>query len=798
MMTIFAVGLLLAASWMVVAAYPFPSATENMLAFCNYGLGQIILLALCLSESFGISPKTLVLGQFVMVGIAAFVWNRKGRPGLPGLAGFWQKFGQPGQKTIWITLALVAAVIILLAINVNFYRSAPSMNKDALSYHLPRAYYWLQQGNLHYLPIDDFRWTEFPPNSSIILMWMMALGIGYEWMHLPQVLGAIMIALGVYRLTILCSGNRLAATCVAVICIGFPATIYQMGTSGNDLIVGGLIVSCVVFLAQSLHPKVGIACVRRSSICAGISLGIGVGTKLTFLLTLPALAIFSIGTLVFLGWKNWLARIISLLLAGTIGTALLGSYGYVQNFQDHGSFALSEASNNILAKLPPEVYSPLPNIVLSAYQTLSWHGLQSKPSEIGPVIQRKIIWAIDRKINLGLDKLAKFNNDSNLTELFTDENRAGYGILGFLILLSAPIVGIISLRRFFRTRNFENLLLVSLVILGLSSLILFCFNAPWGPTRARYLIQFIPLLVPPVICAFCTPAWARAIFCTFCSLLALWVMLFCIALEPSRKAHFLAAKNTRSPLQLYLGGRWMSQVDILKSAVTPGKSIGYSGRLDSWAFVLPRELPGYSYILLRPDEIKSSLASGRVDAAIVESAAVDASAALPLPGTILQPKQSIYVRNPNAILLKNLEDYGISVQPGRDLMTLNAKAIETFSTVHQLWPTSVDSRDCILFFLPRGLLSDVYTDIQVIIPLDKSFLPGMISKITCNSQKILFLQKNDKLEFVIPKEVICDSFALQVCKIYFNKNVSLMLKGDNDFPNVMCFEVPWTISLIPK
>ena len=232
MITLFALALLLSAAVLAVVSYPFPSPPENLLAFCNYVLAQIIILSIVLSETFGFSTNAFLLGHLTLTGGVFALWMLRGRPGFSGWATFRQKFREPGGKSLWFAVGLVV-VVVLLGINAEVYRMAPSMNKDALSYHLPRAYFWLQQGSLHYLPTIDFRWTEFPPNSSVVLMWMMAVGIGFEWMHLPQILGAIMIGVGVFRLTVLCAGDRLGASLAALICLSFPAAIYQMGTSGN-------------------------------------------------------------------------------------------------------------------------------------------------------------------------------------------------------------------------------------------------------------------------------------------------------------------------------------------------------------------------------------------------------------------------------------------------------------------------------------------------------------------------------------------------------------------------------------
>jgi len=805
MITFLALALLLSAAGLAVASFPFPSLPENLLALCNYVLAQIIILSIVVSETFGFSTNAFLLGHLTLTGSTFALWTLRGRPGFPGLAAFRQKSREPGGKSLWFTGGLVVVVVVLLGINAEVYRLAPSMNKDALSYHLPRAYFWLQQGSLHYLPTIDFRWTEFPPNSSIVLMWMMAVGIGFEWMHLPQVLGALMIAVGVYRLTILCGGDRLGAAVAALICIGFPATIYQMGTSGNDLLVGGMIVSCVCFLAQTLLPDSDLRNVRRSAVQAGMSLGMGVGTKITFLLFLPGMAFLTLGTLLLLGWKNWRARVGTLAIAGALGLLLLGSYGYVQNVCKIGNPVMSKESNAILSNLPAALYSPTRNVVLDLYQALSWHGLQSNETQPLPTLQREVIWAVNDQLNLGLDTMDSFKSNACQTQLFTDENRAGYGVMGFLILLISPFVGVAAFVQFLRRRDFIIWLCCVLIFIGLSSLAMFSAKMYWGPTSVRYLIQFIPIMVPTAICLIARPSWLKKVCYILVAAYVLWVMLYCVTLEPSRRALVAAAREGKTPFHTHLAGQLLPQLEVLKAAVPRGSAIGYAGRLDSWTFVLPRELPEYQFVLLWPQEIESALDSGRVAAVITELFPTDFTKALPLPGTILRPKQALHVRETDTALRQNLKSYGLTLDSEQKTLSLTSDAIAAFSNIHALWPMALrydplagldpDHEDHLQFWIPAKLLRHQNEDLEVNIPLDSTFPEGLISSIICNAQPVPFSVNNNRLIFRIPNGLLKDASSLQDCRIFFIRDVFALVKSGENFPeiNPVVFGAPWTV-----
>jgi hypothetical protein len=786
---------LIATSCLLTVSYPFRTIPENLLAFCNYCLAQIVLLSISLSETFGISTKSFLLGQLGVTTLATLTWILRGKPKVFCPTQFVERFKGPNQKLIWLVTGLAAAALVLFAINVEFFRLLPSMTKDAHAYHLPRAYYWLQQGSLHYLPYSDFRWKEFAPNSSIILMWLMAVGVGYEWMHIPQIIGAAMIALGVYRLTTLCGGNRLAAVCASIICVGFPATIYQMGTSGNDLLVGGLVVSSIVFFAQVFQPCQDASAIRRASVQTAISVGLGVGTKLTFVLVFPGMLLFAVGSLFVLGWSIWWSRVRRVVIVGAIACAALGSYNYVQNYVDHGSLTFSKEANDIMGKFPPSTAAQ--RVVLLVHQTLSWHGIEKNPDNLLPALQRKVILLVDQQFGLGLDKVQGFNDSHLLTEFTADENLAGFGIFGFLILLASPFIGLLQLYQFVKTKNFVKLLQSGLILIGLSALmLLFIYTPAWTPASLRYNIHFIPILVASAICLDFFPGWLRNILYVLVSIFSLWVMYYCIVAESSRASLFAAAREGKRPLHFHLDGRWLPQIDVLRSSVPAGAKIGYSGRLDSWAFVLPRELPAYQFVLLKPEDIQSALMSGRVAAVLTELPDTYETQVLPLPGTMLSPKQSLFVLHPESVLKKNLAAYGMGLTPDGSSLTLSARAIEAFSHIHQVYPQGLDY---LKIFLPVSpLRTNQNTErIRVEIPLVPPFPTDLITSVTCNSHEVEYLIKDGMLTFELGPNVLVDEASVQLVLVKFSATTPAMLEGDRKFLDAVSFGAPWVISTVP-
>jgi len=447
-----------------------------------------------------------------------------------------------------------------------------------------------------------------------------------------------------------------------------------------------------------------------------------------------------------------------------------------------------------MAKLPPSTL--VQRLVLSVYQTLSWHGLEENPDNPLPALQRKIILLADQKFGLGLDKVQGFNDSHLLTEFTDDENLAGFGVFGFSILLVSPFIGLLQLYHFGKTKGFPKLLQSGLILIGLSALMLLFINTPWISTSLRYLIQFIPIVVASVICLDFVPSLLRNSLYVVISLVSLWIMYYCIVAESSRSSLFASAKNGRGPLQFHLDGRWLPQVDVLKSSVPPEGKIGYSGRLDSWAFVLPRELPSYQFVLLKPEDIQSALISGRVAAVLTELPDTHETQVLPLPGTMLSPKQSLYVMHPESVLSKNLAAYGMNLTPDGSSLTLSARAIEAFSHIHQVYPQGLDYLKIFLPASPLRIKQDNQM-LRVEIPLVPPFPEDLITGVTCNSHEVPFLITDGMLTFELGPNNLVDGASVQLCIVKFKATTPVMLKSDRKFPDAVSFGAPWVISTVP-
>src|SRR5262249_58109557 len=74
----------------------------------------------------------------------------------------------------------------------------PPLEWDVLTYHLPRASFWLQDGVVGYIEhANDARLNGNPPGGEIGLLWTMALSGGDRFVALPQLAAPAALVVGV-------------------------------------------------------------------------------------------------------------------------------------------------------------------------------------------------------------------------------------------------------------------------------------------------------------------------------------------------------------------------------------------------------------------------------------------------------------------------------------------------------------------------------------------------------------------------------------------------------------------------
>ena len=183
--------------------------------------------------------------------------------------------------SILICAAVLASSYFLFALSG--LSSFPS-GSDALTYHLPLASRWLQDGSLN-LPASAVWRFSLPGNAEIMMMVLLASGAQSAVILLNGV-AAVMLALSSYLLSMAISqGDKAASGTVCLIVLSIPMVEFQTFSAYVDLV--GTAAICAAF---ALLVGAGVAEEKRDSallrpivlLMSGLACGISLGTKPVF------------------------------------------------------------------------------------------------------------------------------------------------------------------------------------------------------------------------------------------------------------------------------------------------------------------------------------------------------------------------------------------------------------------------------------------------------------------------------------------------------------------------------------
>ncbi|NQU44624.1 glycosyltransferase family 39 protein, partial [bacterium] len=222
-----------------------------ILGYVAFGLGVV----------GGLGSAQWVFGLLLVLGVALALFSigtdfrRKPRP-----EAMRSGEGSALSRPEWI-LILALAIVQFLAM---LYALTPSVQSDALRYHLAAPQEWLKAGRITYLPYEAF--SNFPFLVEMLFLYGLGLGSdllakGMHFVFLPLSTGAVALIAheiaGAYRLRGIRSGV-LAALAWGTL----PLTIPLAGWAFIDLTVAFFTLAMVYFLirwARSGHARHWIA-----------------------------------------------------------------------------------------------------------------------------------------------------------------------------------------------------------------------------------------------------------------------------------------------------------------------------------------------------------------------------------------------------------------------------------------------------------------------------------------------------------------------------------------------------------
>lgn len=392
-----------------------------------------------------------------------------------------------------LLLALISATFIgFFVVGI----TTPINNNDSLATHLPRIYYWLQQGSLNY-------WTTisavnryqliYPINGLIQGLWLFLMDHSENLFFLVQWFSLILIAASTFEISKFLGFSTSRSLFSTFIGLALPIVLLQTFSFQGDLTVTALIMIFIVFMFLYNQTKS-----MKFIILALFCIILALGTKQTAFFILPVAGLVILYQLI----KNKsffkLLKSSWLLIAITVAFA---SFQYVQNIVHTGSlFGLDSVLNENYSSLSQVTQKARYVLPRFAYQFMGVDGL---PRSIQPsliLFKENIFKGILNPAGLDLEKEFFLQSGFDADESFQynatlklSEDNAWFGPLAFLLIPLATVFAFFSKEKL--RRNYAFICFVN----SLVYLVLLIIQRPgWDPYQGRYfilaIIPFIPLI----------------------------------------------------------------------------------------------------------------------------------------------------------------------------------------------------------------------------------------------------------------------------------------------------------------
>lgn len=302
----------------------------NLLAVLTVASAVVVGLTLFLSLFNAYDVPGIVLGQAVVLLASVGLWVARGRP-VPGLppvptrAEILALIGANRTVSILVAAATAAALVeLVLALGV-----APN-TWDSMMYHLSRVALWIQDGSVFHFDGGTAYEREYAPNGEITYGWTVLLWDGDRFAALVPWLFSLGSGVLVYEGARLLRFARAPSLFAATMFLLLPQVVVQASSTLIDLQAAFFVGAFALFGVR--------AAARRTwadLLIASLALGLAVGTKGTFVLAVPGLALIAIAVVV--GWKAPKRQLLAAGAALAVGLIMLGAPQYVINAAESGS-----------------------------------------------------------------------------------------------------------------------------------------------------------------------------------------------------------------------------------------------------------------------------------------------------------------------------------------------------------------------------------------------------------------------------------------------------------------------------
>lgn len=501
--------LILGFAFCIANVFESKSLVRNYIYFIVSAFANIIFTFELLSIFSAISELGVIVLNLVLFVLSFAIWARSGFPLVKvDIKEFFNRFKNALSLDNSL-LFLFAGVIFVLLVSLIVIIYAPSNGGTDLFYHVVRALFWVENGNLNHFNVADARMVSFPINSEILYSWIFLLLKKDVCIRSFSFISYMLYILSLYGLMGEFTASLRRKLWVVFIVSSFTAVITYISSNDTTIMVSALILASIYLLLGALKCKKNSILLYMSS----LALAISVGVKTSALFVLPALVIWYF----VLGWrfreKSYRINFWKFSLYFIINVILFASYNYVLNFINYGSVisipSLTYSHQNQLG-IKGFVFNLLNYIMMSV--TYPEYGKFINLSSFLGHLQSDLF-----KLFGGGFLIGRYSNSYIGTYLIAD--RVGLGIGGVIVFLPCLFI---SFARLFRKSFNKSFLLNSFPLLFFIPFILMTYSLAYMSFNIRFIVTFALIAMPVIYYSYHKKLTVYKFIVAFLAFASLW------------------------------------------------------------------------------------------------------------------------------------------------------------------------------------------------------------------------------------------------------------------------------------
>lgn len=470
-------------AFFIANVFDSKNIVNNIIYFLLTAFANVVLTFEILSLFSKISISGVLLLNILSVSAALVLWVIKKRPVL--IINFSEILKR--LKTVLLSdktlLILSIGFLFMCFVSLVLEIILPSIDAASIFYHVVRALFWIENGNLGHFIAADSRLLDFPINSEILYTWVLLFvkkDVGLSFFSLA---GYVLFITSLFGLLSQFNFSIRRKLWIILIVSCFPSVITYISSTETNIIIAGLIVSCL-YLYLNFIKKGNFVSIFMSA----LALALAVGTKTSAILCIPAIITW-FGFVGVIYKKNVLKLMGVFTAFFTINFVLFASYNYILNYFDYGHFISSQSMTY--------AHQNLNGIKGFWFNLINYFFMMFK----FPMVEN-VYPLSDNLININISLLkflgippgfGVYSNESG--GKIIDASRSGLGLLGILVFL--PCV-VISFLRLFRKQKINHRLINSFSVIFLISFLLMSYSLVYMSFNIRFIVTFA-LISSPVL-----------------------------------------------------------------------------------------------------------------------------------------------------------------------------------------------------------------------------------------------------------------------------------------------------------